>query len=153
MCVCIVSTRPAGFNPRPPISWRATGAARGRRGCAQGFNPRPPISWRATDPASVHEAIQGVSIHAHQFHGGRRSNSAKVPSSWMFQSTPTNFMAGDGLVTPPVFLTSEFQSTPTNFMAGDHRSRIMERSNSAFQSTPTNFMAGDHRPFECPSAG
>ena len=45
-----------------------------------------------------------VSIHAHQFHGGRRPECAdNVTSAW-FQSTPTNFMAGDGpnaLITSP----------------------------------------------------
>ena len=63
------------FNPRPPISWRATctitGAARGGRR----FNPRPPISWRATRCRSGRWRRRRVSIHAHQFHGGRPAGS------------------------------------------------------------------------------
>ena len=40
--------RPGRFNPRPPISWRATGPAGTARQAQASFNPRPPISWRAT---------------------------------------------------------------------------------------------------------
>ena len=36
------------FNPRPPISQRATRLSSGRRAGTPSFNPRPPISQRAT---------------------------------------------------------------------------------------------------------
>ena len=63
---------------------------------ASGFNPRPPISWRATPVFRNRLLHRPVSIHAHQFHGGRRfSWPATASTGSMFQSTPTNFMAGD----------------------------------------------------------
>ena len=86
------------FNPRPPISQRATGTKYSMAGAAAGFNPRPPISQRATcrssacwpcckpfqsTPANftagdlhrLHAGVQAehVSIHARQFHSGRRA--------------------------------------------------------------------------------
>ena len=62
----------ASFNPRPPISQRATTTATPRPRPPRRFNPRPPISQRATSPA-----------------GRCRSRSSS------FQSTPANFTAGD----------------------------------------------------------
>ena len=49
---------------------------------------------RSTHPCPRHPGI--VSIHAHQFHGGRQTSFA-TPTDIQptFQSTPTNFMAGD----------------------------------------------------------
>ena len=44
----IPTGRSRGFNPRPPISWRATAARFRPWPSCSGFNPRPPISWRAT---------------------------------------------------------------------------------------------------------
>ena len=61
-----------------------------------------------------------VSIHAHQFHGGRPAPPAAMPAALAtFQSTPTNFMAGDTTDQPEPLQDRMFQSTPTNFMAGD----------------------------------
>ena len=132
------------FNPRPPISQRATRADQrggsggdvsiharqfhsGRRAphtriCSDmgGFNPRPPISQRATPgchaarphgplfqstPAnftagdvvklSLNNSTGVVSIHARQFHSGRRAMFSVLVLTGMFQSTPANFTAGD----------------------------------------------------------
>ena len=55
------------------------------------------------------------------FMAGDRPPLMTCPDSWMFQSTPTNFMAGDGLLLLSAYLSRMFQSTPTNFMAGDGR--------------------------------
>ena len=63
----------SSFNPRPPISWRATICSHDQRRCYhRRFNPRPPISWRATLKNLTDSGGYAVSIHAHQFHGGRR---------------------------------------------------------------------------------
>ncbi len=65
------------FNPRPPISQRATrrSAAAGSR--ASSFNPRPPISQRATCPSPSSNHHDPVSIHARQFHSGRQQIDIK----------------------------------------------------------------------------
>ncbi len=53
-------------------------------------------------------------------------------------------MAGDERVTIASGTAAMFQSTPTNFMAGDTPfSAISHSRRPRFQSTPTNFMAGD----------
>ena len=107
------------FNPRPPISQRATTAWQGTkqsgptfqstpanftagdrvsrvRGRAdRRFNPRPPISQRATVQSQRHPLVGQVSIHARQFHSGRRPNTVRIDGILMFQSTPANFTAGD----------------------------------------------------------
>ena len=80
---------PANFtagDPRPAPTWC-------RRWC---FNPRPPISQRATGIRSMDSAADDVSIHARQFHSGRLSRPYRATrsGSW-FQSTPANFTAGD----------------------------------------------------------
>ena len=41
-----------------------------------GFNPRPPISQRATGSKQAVDAVVNVSIHARQFHSGRRLQGA-----------------------------------------------------------------------------
>ena len=112
--------RRACFNPRPPISQRATQAPRPRRASPRGFNPRPPISQRATQQTthshatplwvSIHarqfhsgrragprpsRPVHGVSIHARQFHSGRQSRRGASGVRLQFQSTPANFTAGD----------------------------------------------------------
>ena len=69
---CATGARCGRFNPRPPISWRATRFPPGRTARSGCFNPRPPISWRATVGRVGQPVGAGVSIHAHQFHGGRR---------------------------------------------------------------------------------
>ena len=110
------------FNPRPPISQRATvdlttvvaltvlfqstpanftaGDRRldDRRRRILCFNPRPPISQRATV-----------------------SWQARPLAALMFQSTPANFTAGDYLIDIERTLVDRFQSTPANFTAGDRR--------------------------------
>ena len=83
------------FNPRPPISWRATPAPPGMRGKEISFNPRPPISWRAT-LFDAHAAVRPlVSIHAHQFHGGRHSRplSSRRASSGFNPRPPISWRA------------------------------------------------------------
>ena len=65
------------FNPRPPISWRATPEQLGKRRTWRSFNPRPPISWRATRNTNADARLNIVSIHAHQFHGGRLTSRAR----------------------------------------------------------------------------
>ena len=183
------------FNPRPPISWRATQHAPVSTSSRDRFNPRPPISWRATDllrHTDRHTA--DVSIHAHQFHGGRRDQQGHVrrssrcfnprpPISWratnlhrvciasfeMFQSTPTNFMAGDGArwragsamssfnPRPPISWRATLAACrgtsarasfnprpPISWRATLHPLAIPAQFRQ-FQSTPTNFMAGDAR--------
>ena len=50
---------------RPPVYSIAASAARR-------FNPRPPISQRATPVSEGLRKTIGVSIHARQFHSGRR---------------------------------------------------------------------------------
>ena len=47
-----------------------------------------------------------------------------VPAVRVFQSTPTNFMAGDMSRFVPSGLSATFQSTPTNFMAGDRADSV-----------------------------
>ena len=125
-----------GFNPRPPISWRATSLAVAHRRPARCFNPRPPISWRATGELAGGLVGHLVSIHAHQFHGGRRQDGARALDPGLFQSTPTNFMAGDALSTCADGTIWLFQSTPTNFMAGDAGLSMSPRTRIEFQSTP-----------------
>ena len=108
------------------------------------FNPRPPISQRATRAHPPLRDAGDVSIHARQFHSGRPMPSCDTSTSMAFQSTPANFTAGDGTryftiwrdqigfnPRPPIsqratlLLSSEvraplvFQSTPANFTAGD----------------------------------
>ena len=61
----------------------------------QRFNPRPPISQRATRRLVRRLGRAVVSIHARQFHSGRRSIRASSSMTWTFQSTPANFTAGD----------------------------------------------------------
>ena len=52
-------------------------------------------------------------------------------------------MAGDAFEAGRAEAAALFQSTPTNFMAGDSRSWPASPRLWMFQSTPTNFMAGD----------
>ena len=88
---------PRCFNPRPPISQRATGFDPAHHTALDGFNPRPPISQRATRPCA-----------------------APNPIDRSFQSTPANFTAGDPEKSPrAVTHRGPFQSTPANFTAGD----------------------------------
>ena len=72
-CYGVTAGLHAGFNPRPPISWRATHRRQWPAWAGRGFNPRPPISWRATHRTGGFGDAKLVSIHAHQFHGGRRT--------------------------------------------------------------------------------
>ena len=55
---------PANFTAGDPIR-------RTRRGHWSRFNPRPPISQRATPPRPGAGLARAVSIHARQFHSGR----------------------------------------------------------------------------------
>ncbi len=83
------------------------------------FNPRPPVSrWATSTPASGTAGFD-VSIHAHQFPGGRPMASDSCPASATFQSTPTSFPVGDLFPCPLTPAHSVFQSTPTSFPVGD----------------------------------
>ena len=167
------------------------GIQTGRKSC---FNPRPPISWRATPGPRHAQVSSAVSIHAHQFHGGRRAHSAPTrghlgvsihahqfhggrpkvvdDAAWakVFQSTPTNFMAGDPLVDddlleaaqvsihahqfhggrPVSFVSAAVTSSVSIHAHQFHGGRRISAGDTAdqclFQSTPTNFMAGDDQP-------
>ena len=70
-----IATHPtSSFNPRPPISQRATHRRFDGRFPDWCFNPRPPISQRATVTVFPVTAVMAlVSIHARQFHSGRRN--------------------------------------------------------------------------------
>ena len=87
------------FNPRPPISQRAT---RCRRSSARRwrtrFNPRPPISQRAT-PGRSHEVARGRRFNPRPPISQRATGRARRHRSHCaeFQSTPANFTAGDAL--------------------------------------------------------
>ena len=133
----------SSFNPRPPISQRATSSvgsspmastmfqstpanftAGDRRctataTCASCFNPRPPISQRATRRDTLITQPSGVSIHARQFHSGRRADHPSGCPGSSFQSTPANFTAGDDSAAHVLDAVYKFQSTPANFTAGD----------------------------------
>ena len=138
-----------------------------RPGRDPGFNPRPPISQRATLSRCLQVQVAGVSIHARQFHSGRLDYDHQTLHAEKFQSTPANFTAGDAQsfgINPTEF---QFQSTPANFTAGDQptaghslvansrfnpRPPISQRATAVadlaqairmFQSTPANFTAGD----------
>ena len=108
------------FNPRPPISQRATleqaqqrlttatfqstpanfTAGDGRR--RQQHRRRPAVSIHARQFHSGRHVVdgrgqgfEGVSIHARQFHSGRHCVMGFIPAGMSFQSTPANFTAGD----------------------------------------------------------
>ena len=107
------------FNPRPPISERATSSGPSGTGTLAafqptpthfragdhpqrsatptnpGFNPRPPISERATGARGRARRPQDVSTHAHPFQSGRPQNRTNSRRSRKFQPTPTHFRAGD----------------------------------------------------------
>ena len=77
-----------------------------------------------------HQPPRVVSIHAHQFHSGRRAAGYVAKYVAKFQSTPTNFTAGDFGERTRDAWTRLFQSTPTNFTAGDPvlRGRLVLRT-------------------------
>ena len=107
------------FNPRPPISQRATpaGAVLADRGIvsihARQFHSGRPariatgqrpvgVSIHARQfhsgrlgPPPADRPRPGVSIHARQFHSGRPARPASSACWPMFQSTFANFTAGD----------------------------------------------------------
>ena len=136
------------------------------------FNPRPPISQRATRRLADARACRHVSIHARQFHSGRQVGcSVSAMVELMFQSTPANFTAGDLKRAARSAWLMAFQSTPANFTAGDHGDGAGRRPRPVsiharqfhsgrptgaaggpraqqFQSTPANFTAGDQVSYE-----
>ena len=133
-----------GFNPRPPISQRATGLRPAPRGCARCFNPRPPISQRATPQVGDSPAVIE-----------------------QFQSTPANFTAGDHPrgwrcrarrcfnPRPPISqratahdgrrlgVRGRFNPRPPISQRATAARRAASVSSTQFQSTPANFTAGD----------
>ena len=136
----IVSIHARQFHSGRPA--RPAGARSPRR-C---FNPRPPISQRATrDGRGAPRARQPVSIHARQFHSGRPKVTLWSGTLKPFQSTPANFTAGDDCNTCEYVADAEFQSTPANFTAGDILTTVVRTESFSFQSTPANFTAGDRQ--------
>ena len=133
-----------GFNPRPPISQRATTRATGAACCAGSFNPRPPISQRATrrlaglvtaytrfnprPPISQRatgdrqRVVQDgpVSIHARQFHSGRQATADRACARRR-RFNPRPPISQRATASEPVSISpvAVFQSTPANFTAGD----------------------------------
>ena len=88
------------------------------------FNPRPPISQRATGPGiSQFGVTKLVSIHARQFHSGRRSccrpRSARRSC---FNPRPPISQRATARRWPLRCCRHRFQSTPANFTAGDSSS-------------------------------
>ena len=95
--------------------------------CHVSFNPRPPISQRATlviGPLRTHGL---VSIHARQFHSGRPYSTCWTAKIVEFQSTPANFTAGDNTLFIQDVNMVLFQSTPANFTAGDAHAQVVGR--------------------------
>ena len=157
-----------GFNPRPPISQRATICQR-----AVYLNRHVSIhahqfhSGRldrclhcvATKLVSIHahqfhsgrprDAIPhtgsgAVSIHAHQFHSGRRPTSSTTPAcKTRFNPRPPISQRATRSSGIAFSIACAFQSTPTNFTAGDVYGQAGTDDLEPFQSTPTNFTAGD----------
>ena len=115
--------------------------------------PRPfqstPANFTAGDGPRQPVARPGhrVSIHARQFHSGRRTSAPPLPLAPLsFQSTPANFTAGDlrfHLQCPAVALVSIHAR---QFHSGRLGSSGATSREPAFQSTPANFTAGDARP-------
>ena len=132
------------FNPRPPISQRATvdlttvvaltvlfqstpanftaGDRRldDRRRRILCFNPRPPISQRATV-----------------------SWQARPLAALMFQSTPANFTAGDHRLLVRLLLRADVSIHARQFHSGRLERDLSGTFGTVFQSTPANFTAGD----------
>ena len=133
------------------------------------FNPRPPISQRATANRLMTLLMSPPfqSTPANFTAGDARNCVSMRCNSEPFQSTPANFTAGDAMdliENLPVFA---FQSTPANFTAGDNWGPGAPRRRTSvsiharqfhsgrphhlpaarlavrFQSTPANFTAGD----------
>ena len=134
----------------------------------RGFNPRPPISQRAT-PLEVVEPAHDRLFQSTpaNFTAGDAIVSYRPPSSRAFQSTPANFTAGDmrQVMTscssdcfnprPPISqrATEGLRAVERAFLRFNPRPPISQRathricgfstSNCSFQSTPANFTAGD----------
>ena len=109
---CGADRRDPRFNPRPPISQRATASSIRPRPAWTRFNPRPPISQRATAPRPNMTRSRRVSIHARQFHSGRPSAPTMVLGMGAFQSTPANFTAGDASCRRDAPLGKSFNPRP-----------------------------------------
>ena len=108
------------------------------------FNPRPPISQRATSSSrSDTSALQAFQSTPANFTAGDWLCSSVIPSVTEFQSTPANFTAGDAWKWSNTSVKRVFQSTPANFTAGDEYRTCQREEASKFQSTPANFTAGD----------
>ena len=157
----------AVFQSTPTNFMAGDGRVGATRHAHFGFNPRPPISWRATRWLLLIVGRRDVSIHAHQFHGGRHCVMGFIPAGMSFQSTPTNFMAGDGWrwrrrsgwrgfnPRPPIswratshqsgmcWCPACFNPRPPISWRATRCSGVVEDHHARFQSTPTNFMAGD----------
>ena len=127
-----------------PTNFMAGDSDRTATACAsRGFNPRPPISWRATTRQRRTGLRSHVSIHAHQFHGGRPHERVLAGMEAMVSIHAHQFHGGRHEVQRVWRPNRSFQSTPTNFMAGDLVHADGWNTHFRFQSTPTNFMAGD----------
>ena len=88
-------------------------------------------------------ARASVSIHARQFHSGRRLQNNRAAVGDAFQSTPANFTAGDLLRRQAQHDRHRVSIHAHQFHGGRRLVSDAIVSRAAFQSTPTNFMAGD----------
>ena len=85
-----------------------------------------------------------VSIHAHQFHSGRPRDISTAPGeTTCFNPRPPISQRATAYAAIWSRSPQVFQSTPTNFTAGDLGCVRLPADSVLFQSTPTNFTAGD----------
>ena len=75
-----------GFNPRAPLTGRATGAAPRHRATDGSFNPRAPLTGRATPHRRDPRALSAVSIRARPSRGARQPTTSNGLASMPFQS-------------------------------------------------------------------
>ena len=132
------------FNPRPPISQRATRAHPPLRDAGDvSIHARQFHSGRRDD-AGHHRCRHRVSIHARQFHSGRPMPSCDTSTSMAFQSTPANFTAGDGTRYFTIWRDQiGFNPRPPISQRATLLLSSEVRAPLVFQSTPANFTAGD----------
>ena len=115
-------------------------SARSTRRC---FNPRPPISQRATPVAGAGEGAIRVSIHARQFHSGRRHHLHHLQGDHHVSIHARQFHSGRrrDVRRPAVRIGVSIHAR--QFHSGRLPRQGIAVYPSRFQSTPANFTAGD----------
>ncbi|ACB33421.1 hypothetical protein Lcho_1152 [Leptothrix cholodnii SP-6] len=129
-CVTMFQSTPASF----PAS-----DAMGGAGCPAPlrFNPRPPVSRRATRTGAGQVAVVGVvSIHARQFPGERLPSKLGINRLDTFQSTPASFPASDDSEPVTQATCASFQSTPASFPASDVLASVVQMAITGFNPRP-----------------